>query len=404
MRPLQRVFFVASSLLLLSGFKEAPKSSDSISTAHIPPALSDKLHFGRYWPIIRPYFLDETLQGEIADRIEEIEARKNLFQAFIAAERKGPYKELYQRFSRILAEGTIERLTLGGGGVYLLRDRHNTPQFIIKPEDEAILCLHNPKQRGSPFNDASHRLRENIPLYQSASIEAAVYAMAKSLGIENIVTATCIEIVSSSMFYDLSQIKAPREKLCSIQAFLPDSIDLYGAIHEWSEAHLDIESLVIDPCDFEYVNLLLWIIYDADGHSGNFRLFFKECGETGSAHYGIVKIDHALSLPEKNSHFVNYLTYLPGAKNPLSAHLKQTIAEIDIFALSSMLQHYGLSYAVPALEKRILLLKKIALRPNISIEEVSRRLDLLGVPNGENIALSDISLDELINGDFLIMH
>lgn len=386
-------------------------TDETTDTALAEPSSNDPLHFGRHWPKIEPLESEGILYETIAERRQEIGEKKKSCEAFIDEQKNTSLQPFYDDFEKTLATGTLKPSKSGGGGVYILYDVLGTPRFVVKPEDESILCLNNPKHRGSPFRDTEHRVRDHIPLYHSSSSESATYALAKEVGIDNVVPTTAMAIVRSSIFYDLSSRleekereqflalcgAADEEKLCSVQAFIPDSLDLNQAMHEWLEAGLDqVAPIPIDQEDFEDVNLLLWLTYDADGHSSNFRLYFKGLDEEGKAYYGLKKIDGGLTFPEKNAYLLNYLGYLPNAKDPISVSLREKIASIKEANLLTILDKHGLHYAKEPLLERIGVLKELALRPEITVEEMNHRLELLGLPEGRELAVSSLSLEELL--------
>ncbi len=389
--------------------EEEERSSTVISTSLEIPEAEDFLQFGREWPKIRPH-LHEDLESLIAVQRNVVETQKELFRPIIEQEKLGEAQTFYDELEYTLSTGTIQPSKLGGGGVYILYNALDQPAFVIKPEDEAILCLNNPKHRGSPFNDPFHRLRDEIPLYKTCETEVSVSAIAKEIGIKDCTPETRLMIISSSLFYDLSthlrglekeefiaKSGLPnREKLCSVQRFVSESLDLRQAMHEWFEAGLEEQfPLPIDQEAFEDVMLLLWIVYDTDGHSSNFRLFFKGLDEDYSAIYGIKKIDNGLSLPENNRYFLNYLGYLQNAKNAPSKRLLEKVAAIDEGSLCAILDRFHLSYAKTALRDRIDVLKSLTQRPLITLEEINLRFEFLNLPNGKTIALSPLSLQEI---------
>ena len=404
------VFLFGWGELFAKSFKSFSQSNN---TAIESPALNDFLHFGREWPKIAIYW-QENLYSLIAQQRAVIEKQKEACRLLIEFEERTAVKHFYEEFKKILVTGYVLPTKLGGGGVYILYNASHEPSFLIKPNDEAILCLNNPKHRGSPFNSPSHRVRDAIPLYKTCETEAAVSAISRELQIESCTPETHLMILSSSLFYDLSshlqgnsldefieKCGPPAlEKLCSVQRFVPDSIDLQQAMHEWFEAGLEEKSsLPIDQETFEEVILLLWLTYDNDGHSSNFRIFFKSLGNPNypnSAVYGIKKIDNGLSLPEENHHFLNYLSYLPNAKATPSSKLLEKMASINEEALCSILDRYHLSEAKPALKERIEVLKTLSQRSGLTLEEINQRFELLTFPNGKNLAMSFLPLEAII--------
>jgi len=389
--------------------EETTNSDSLMDTSEEPPEAEDVLHFGREWPKILPH-LEKDLNAMIAQQRATIEVQKERWRPVIKQEKLGQAKSFYDEFERVLATGTILPSKLGGGGVYILYNALDEPSFIIKPNDEAILCLNNPKHRGSPFNDTSHRLRDQIPLYKTCETEVSVSALSREVGIGHCTPDVRMMILSSPLFYDLSshlqgkekelfnaQCGKPNgEKLCSVQRFIPDSLDLQQAMHEWFEAGLEEHfPLPIDQEEFEDVLLLLWLTYDADGHSSNFRVFFKRLDEQHKAVYGIIKIDNGLSLPEENRYLLNYLGYFQNAKLTPSKQLLEKISSIDEQVLDAILEQNHLSYARTALKDRIDVLKILSQRSSITLEEINHRFEFLSLPDGKNLALSPLSPQEI---------
>jgi hypothetical protein len=367
---------------------------DELSTADLPADKDDFLKFGREWPKISAELDSEELLELVSVRKAEILEQKTLLSPVVSAESTSFQSEVH----RLLEIGSLNASKLGGGGVYFLCDETGNPQFVVKPADEALLCLNNPKHRGSPFNDENHRLRDYLPLYQAPSTEAAVFALASLWELARCVPETHLMILSSSEFYDLQDVASVKEKLCSVQRFIPDSIDLNQAMHEWFEAGLEnTQCIPLDQEDFEEVLLLIWLIFDGDGHSSNFRIYLKGLGENCDARYGIKKIDSGLSLPENNCYLLNYLGYLPNAHSPPSEQTLNRIMQIDEERCTQILKHYHLSYAEKALLERIEVLKTIAQRPAITLEEMNLRFELLCLPNGKEYALSEKSIEEITN-------
>ena len=90
--------------------------------------------------------LDELIQ----ERLLELSALKKTWEPLIN-EQKLLHPDFFSSFSDTLETGTLALEPEGMGGTYILYDSHNIPQFIIKPVDEDIFCLHNPKHFASPF-------------------------------------------------------------------------------------------------------------------------------------------------------------------------------------------------------------------------------------------------------------
>lgn len=368
------------------------------STADLPVAEDDFLHFGREWPKISAETTPEQLFSLIQMRRDEIRAQRERFR--LLADEENPIFQ--NEVQELLRTGHLEASKLGGGGVYFLCDELGRPQFVVKPLDEAILCLNNPKHRAAPFNDNSHRLRDFIPLYQTAPTEAAVHSLAEEWGVGCCTPETHLMVLSHELFYDIGirfhAETIDREKLCSVQRFIPDSIDLAVAMHEWFEAGLESTNpLPLDQSDFEEILLLLWLIFDGDGHASNFRLYFKGFNPQGQASYGLKKVDNGLALPESNHYLLNYLGYLPNARIAPSQRFLDLVANIDAERSCDVLDHYHLTHAKGAFQERLEILKSLAKRPGISLEEINLRFELLCLPNGKELALRLDPVEALID-------
>lgn len=323
----------------------------------------------------------------------------------------GPWHERIENFQIILNEGKLVPAPQGSGGAYFLYDSTGMPRYVVKPFDEDMLCLNNRKQRASPFCDSHYRVRDAIPLYQSMLRDAAASEIACRLQIPDITPWAILAIVQSESFYDISESleEAKRaaftrnsgypdkEKLCSVQPFFPEAIQLGEAMHEWFEAGLEHSDkpLPLDQESFENANLLIWTTYDCDGHGSNFLLYLHSLDTEGKAIYGLKKIDNGLCFPTNNKYLINYLAYLPNAKLPLSLSMRKKIERIDHGVIAQILHAFGLDEAAPAATTRLFVLKDLAKRPNMTIEELNLRMELLSLPLGEQLALLECSKQEL---------
>jgi hypothetical protein len=188
-----------------------------------------------------------------------------------------------------------------------------------------------------------------------------------------------------------------KEKLCSIQPFIPEAIDIGEAMHEWFEAGLEQanDPLPLDQESYENANLLVWTTYDCDGHGSNFLLYLHSLDTQGRAVYAIKKIDNGLCFPSSNRYLINYLAYLPNAKLQLSAAFRERIAQIDVQAVACNLTTYGLQDAIDATVIRLSVLKTLATRKEMTIEELNLRMEILALPQGKQFALSNCSKEEL---------
>ncbi len=286
-------------------------------SASLSIASSDVHEFGYFWDVIDKDHVEE----KILERRDEIKAQKEHWRSKIDT-------FLYSN-DLVLSED-------GVGGVYFLDSK-----YVIKPEDENIVSLNNPRHFGSPFSGKEHGPRTSIAGYESSQRDALCYEVAKILGMEKITPKTVMGIVTSEQFFG----DGDKEKLCSIQEYLPDTISLYDFIKQ------DGDTSLIDQEDYEMANIFIWVIFDNDAHPRNFRLYKK------GSKWGIKKIDNSLSFPEKNTNLTNFLPLLPQGQNKLSFAAKQKIAQIPLFEIEEKMRYFEL--------------------PNVTIETVNQRIHLL---------------------------
>lgn len=316
-----------------------------------------------------------------------------------------------EQFQEALKTGTFSPCSEGGGSAYFLVDTTHTPKWVVKPFDEDTLCLHNRKLKASPYRDSIHRVRSAIPLYETFQRELAAFEIAACIGIGDITPCVVLSVLQSDNFYDISESLpsdsredfiqrmggAIKEKLCSIQPFIPETIGIGEAVHEWFEAGMEKADtpFPLEQNSFEDANLFVWLTYDCDGHGSNFLLYLHSLNDKGKALYGLKKIDNGLCFPTVNKYLLNYLAYLPNAKLPLSTRLRKKIAGIHEGCVTYHLVQNGLHDSIAATLIRISVLKKLALRNEMTLDEINLRMELLAIPSGETLAISTTSREEL---------
>ncbi len=361
---------------------------------------TDKWRFGWDWLSITEDFPTiESLYEAILERRRQIEEVKEKWRPYIKM--IGKFDPIHIGLSE-LSQGRNpqgaypfppENLALIGNGIsgsYFLSDENGEIRYVVKPIDEDICCLNNRKGFSSPYTEST--IRENMTLYLSSMREAMAYETAKLIGTTNVSPPTTLAIIESDAFYDQldgidpsereryerSVINRPiREKLCSVQEYVPNSKELFEGLQEFQEMGLSDEEIAarIDTRDFEDANILLWCTYDTDGHMGNFLVYPKSYDEIGNEILGIKKIDNGLAFPEKNEQLRNNLRYLPNAEKSLSAEGRAKIAAIPIEALADKLEQFGLDRSVDALQERLLFLKQlVAENPELTIREIDQRM------------------------------
>ncbi len=365
--PDSLVFFSASASLInhLNSFLNI---TSSVGANPNNISASDPLHMGDYWEAVKTYPPQEVLQL--------IETRKGEVRIL-----KDHLKQTYSSIDR--TEDKLVPAPEGEGSAYFLLDVQGSARYVIKPLDEEIFCINNPKGHSTPFASEEYRLRPYIPPYTSAFNEVLAYKTACIAGIEKSVPHTHLEILLHPSFNDISDKIDPKlepwnilkndvdkEKICSVQEFIPNSISLSSLVKKWlNEGATDEEIMAsIDMDSYEDALILTWLTFDNDAHSANFLAYPLMHSENNPI-YGLKKIDNSLTFPERNRDMYNFLLALPHAKMPLSERAKKIIAEIPVQEISDALCSLQRKDAAPAFLKRVEELKTQS-QNSATIEEI----------------------------------
>ncbi len=337
----------------------------------------DRWGFGFFWrEIARKFSTVDQLYNAIQDLHDKIR----------------DLKEKYRPFCTPFPEGKFEpNSDRGISGSYIFMDEAGNPVYVVKPLDEDAGGIHS-DGFATPF--LMSPLRANMPLYLSAMREVLAYQIAQLIQVGDVVPKTSLSIFTSDVFHDFSEhvssdeLKqyldrvgfADKEKLCSVQEYVPNSKNLFEVLHELQQAGLSDEEIGarFDQEDFENANLLLWTTYDTDGHQGNFLVYSKGTDAIGNEILGLKKIDNGLAFPDKNQQLRNNLSYMPNAHRPLSDRAKEKIAAIDVDLLARQFEQMGLESAIPALRERVAAMKEAAQRPGITIKEMNQVMSNIG--------------------------
>ncbi len=370
-----------SNPLTSSNFINLETSGEALSIGDLSPLeeqlKNDLWSFGFFWrEIVEKFSTVDRLYAAIQDLRQIIQSAKEKF---------GPTPIAFSGFQ---IEPNSDR---GVSGSYFLIDESGTKRFLIKPLDEDAGCIHS-NGFASPFTMSP--LRANMPLYLSSMREVLASLVAESIGVGSIVPKTTLGIFESDQFHDFSKGihvdelqryldvcgPADKEKLCSVQEFVPNAKTLFEGIHELEMAGLSDDEIAdrFDQKDFEDANILMWTTYDTDGHMGNFLVYPKGVDQIGNEILGLKKIDNGLAFPEKNQQFRNNLSYLPNAKRELSEEGRAKIEAIDINALSLQFEKMGLEGSTFALKERMVALKELASKPGVTIKEINTEMSQLG--------------------------
>ena len=346
---------------------------------------SDRFQFGILWNQIKPLDLEDSLQDLIQQRRTEIKKQKEFWRPFTQTIFENN-QEFFLDFSLAIQKGSVSLSQEGSGSAYLVYDALYQPCFVVKPTDEDIFCLHNSKHFGSPLIEPQNRARKDIPLYLTAQTEALCYEIAKLAQLEHILPKTLLSLISLPQFFDISDRfecadKSPidREKLCSVQKYLSETLSLKDLLNHLFLNDFDDEKIQksFDQENFAEANLFVWLTYDNDAHPSNFRACLKKISAEGHPIYGLQKIDNGLSFPLQNSGFFNALMYFPNAKEELSSKIRFLIKNLPLEEMKKAIEQLGLSPSINAFEERIYLLTELAEKENITYYECNLRLILL---------------------------
>lgn len=373
----------------------------------------DIFHFGAFLRGIKLLKENGQFLSTIQDRRNEIYQQKEYWRHFIEKRKLGKDSDFYTAIDEVLKKGSLLPNSSGCGSAYFLVDGQGIARYVVKPIDEDIFCLNNRKEFASIFNDEEHRVREDIPLYRSAQTDAFCSDVAFLAGLETVTPRAVMGILKEDGFFDFTHWIASEEKdhfiaqtglpdfekLASIQEFIPDSQDLIEVLHDFYKEGLSDEEITsrFDQKNFEEVCLFLWLSYDTDAHGGNFLAFVKGIDENGEKIYGIKKIDNGLSFPEKNTRYVNILSWAPNAILPISQELKQKIANLPTEQILSAMDDYGLSSCKEAFMERLEIMKELAQREEMTLGEVDLRLTFFSYEQGKELALSPMTTQQILD-------
>lgn len=267
----------------------------------------------------------------------------------------------------------------GISGSYILITRDGIPQFVVKPVDEDISGLNNPKGYGL----LNYGNLFQMELYRSVFREMAVSLIAEEIEVTSIAPKTILAILESERFYDIGDenpfFGAPvKEKLCSCMEFISGAKSLAETAQDLQQMGLSDDEIAsrFDQTDYENVNILLWVTGEQDGHGGNILTYAKGFDARGNEIIGFKKIDNGLSLPENcNAPSRNSLVYLPNGQKALSQCAIDKIMQIDVEKLTQILEKNSLNGSVQSLKFRLEKLKSlVTLDPTLSIKEINKSL------------------------------
>ena len=301
---------------------------------------------------------------------------------------------IYRDFAQVRDQCKIIRnKQSGASGSYLMINSDGEPLFVIKPMDEDIDGINNPHWRSFGIH-SEENINEVIASYRLPRIDMMAYLITKIAGIEEVTPEDAMMLVKDDQFYDFigsisdkekagldkELLYVDKEKLCSVQRFIPNAKNWYTTIQSLQEEGLTDEKIKkrIDQEDFENANILMWLTNEEDGHGGNLLGYIKKYNEEGKPIWGIKKIDNGLCLGESIGNFSNSLVYLPNNLEPLSEKGKEVIRHLDEKTIIEKMGVLELEKSIGAFQDRVGLLKEWVEEEGITIQAINSRLQKVG--------------------------
>ncbi len=412
------------ALQVLGGSNPRPSERVEVETTLRPPSDQERVHFAPQ--DIASQAVSEVTSQEISihdkwanpafakgrslvDDIKrargKIEEIKTIYRQVDA---ETPPTAMRENVHRLLKTGTMRHVDGGKGGVYFLCDEEGKPKYVIKPNDEALLAIHNPKTLASPFLDEDDACApvQGVLIYEAAQNAELAYRAAGLFGLQEITPHTEIMILEHPFFHDIldgvqerSELEAAGapvyEKVCTVQSFIEESVDIGSLLVEkmeltpeqikemlenepekYEELQLKHTPQDISQVQYEKVALLSLLIGEKDGNAGN--LICSTAVKEGEPR-AIQKIDNAASFPEDNEKLRSGLIWaIHNYRKSLSPETIKTIRNLDpasIQILKDLMIARGKSEASrAALDVRIAQLKEAVSEPSLTIEGLDDKL------------------------------
>lgn len=371
---------------------------------------------------IASYTLDQVCQ-QIVERRLELENKVTETRKFIESHKDETHLRKYatQLLKPERPKGKCKAVEGGTGGVYrvsgMRKGSGESVKMIVKPDDEAPLCLNNGKGNASPLR--GKLLRDHIPLGNDAMRARLTYVISASLGLD-CTPKTEVAILQSARFHDVTDGLSPARpelgakpsaKVCSVQKFVDNAITIedYQALAKEKMNRQDytadvvMDQLVdsIDQQSIEDAALLCCISGETDGNTGNLLLVPKEgpSGHTGP-YYRMMKIDNSLCWPEKNGEFSVFLQGVSALSGrPLS---DQTVDRIRFFPAEKIikeLRDHGMGEnVVKAAVERIKIMQAVVMHHGATLEHL-----LTSIEKGRDILEMKDQAKIDAEGDALLM-
>lgn len=358
--------------LTTRSFPEVPKNT--LPSEKIKAKFKKHYRFEDHIQNLSP----QELKGQIGERRAEISQVKEAYRETLSKE---PVAPGFEDVQDLIKTGSLQKIDGGNSGVYLLKDAEGQPRFIIKPYDECPSGLNNPKGLGSPHPSK---------FYGEFINESLASSIAEKIGVADCTPKCTVMILEHQGFADITDDLTSKknkenygfvdkEKLCSVQTFVPGCKDLQETLftvdtfRDFKKRSENNENPLVPPLPgvnhlmFEKVTILNLVCGEQDGNLGNFLISEKtDSGEERS----IYKIDNGGCFPQNNEiqdaqgnvslALVLGVDYwlVENYESELSEKACNIIKDINISDISDLMRSQGKEELhVQAMESRVVAMK-----------------------------------------------
>lgn len=298
-----------------------------------------------------------------------------------------------RRFSaqvqKLMKTGTLKPVSGGKSGVYFLCDNKGVPKYVIKPYDEDMLTLNNPKGFATPFRESDSygcRPKTGVSMYSASTNEMMASVIAREIGVSRCTARAQLMILTSDSFHDITDDievdpeeltdtygAADKEKLCVVQEFIPGSTEVGELLltgsnlsqDEFMEMDWDERSTLernilpkdIDQDMYEEAVILALVCGEADGNAGNYLV--SDTVESKTNTRALYKIDNAAAFTDDNSSLrVGAEWVLNCYDKKMSDRAKKIVQDLDADKIADLMQQQGYSeQSISEMRERVLMMK-----------------------------------------------
>lgn len=291
----------------------------------------------------------------------------------------------------LIQNGELKAIDGGKSGVYFLKDKEGKPRFVVKPYDEDMLTLNNPKGLATPYKDADGicRPKAGIPLFSAAKNEHLTGVVANEIGVAGSTAKSQMMILKSESFHDITDgidgdkdelhelyenYGSPdKEKLCIVQEFIPDCKDIGEILLDKSNlSQLELMGMDsternklersylptdIDQDMYEDAVILALVSGECDGNAGGFLIADKIDSNTGKR--PVYKIDNAATFTEDNSSLITGSVWLLNCSDkPMSDRARSLVKGLNSDTIANLMKEQGYSsITIDNMKERVLVMK-----------------------------------------------